>query len=115
MEFADGSGTKVNVGEGNKLFSYKLKLPEGVTCDQCVIQVRLSLNHYLTIYIIRVTLNTEFDTVSLFGWHAQRTHFRAYPLVCTNSIWPGQGFYVEHFLIDAFPPEWQSKWKRAFS
>jgi len=38
LEFADGSGTKVNVGEGNKLFSYKLKLPEGVTCDQCVIQ-----------------------------------------------------------------------------
>ena len=46
LEFADGSGTKVNVGEGNKLFSYKLKLPEGVTCDQCVIQVRLNLNPY---------------------------------------------------------------------
>ena len=46
LEFVDSSGTKVNVGEGNKLFSYKLKLPEGVTCDQCVIQVRLILNHY---------------------------------------------------------------------
>ena len=26
-------------------------------------------------------------------------------LVCPFTIWPGQGFYVELFLIDAFPFE----------
>ena len=67
------------------------------------------------IYIIRLTLNTEFDTVCLFGWHAQMTHFGVYPLVCPCIIWPGQGFYVEPFLIDAFPSEYKSKWKRVFS
>ena len=62
-----------------------------------------------------VTLNTELDTVYLFVRHGQRTHFGVYPLVCPFSTWPGQGFYVELFLIDAFPSEWQSKWKRVFS
>ena len=43
------------------------------------------------------------------------THFGLCALVCPFSIWPGQGFYVELFLIDAFPSEKQSKWKRMFS
>ena len=59
----------------------------------------------LYIYIIRVTLNIEFDTVCLSGRHAQMAPFGVYPLVCPFSIWPGQGFYVELFLIDAFPSE----------
>ena len=56
---------------------------------------------YLTIFIRHVTLNTELDTVYLFVWHGQRTHFGVYPLVCPFSTWPGQGFYVELFLIGA--------------
>ena len=54
---------------------------------------------YLTIFIRRVTLNTELDTVFLFVRHGQRTHFGVYPLVCPFSTWPGQGFYVELFLL----------------
>ena len=56
---------------------------------------------YLIIFIRRVTLNTELDTVFLFVRHGQRTHFGVYPLVCPFSTWPGQGFYVELFLIGA--------------
>ena len=37
------------------------------------------------------------------------------PLVCLFSIWPGQGFYVEIFLINAFPRLQQWKWKKVFS
>ena len=59
----------------------------------------------LTIYIIRVTLNTESDTVCLSGRHTQMAHFGVYPLVCPYSIWPGQGFYIKLFLIDAFPSQ----------
>ena len=54
---------------------------------------------HLTIFIRRVTLNTELDTVFLFVRHGQRTHFGVYPLVCPFSTWPGQGFYVELFLL----------------
>ena len=43
------------------------------------------------------------------------TQFGACPLVCLFSIWPGQGFYVEIFLIDAFPCLQQWKWKKVFS
>ena len=64
--------------------------------------VLVNLIHiYLTIFIRRVTLNTELDTVFLFVRHGQRTHFGVYPLVCPFSTWPGQGFYVELFLIGA--------------
>ena len=59
----------------------------------------------LYIYIIRVALNTGFDTTCLSGWHTQMTHFGVYHLVCPFSIWPRQGFYVDLFLIDAFPSE----------
>ena len=58
-------------------------------------------NFHLTIFIRGVTLNTELDTVYLFVRHGQRTHFGVYPLVCPFSTWPGQGFYVELFLIGA--------------
>ena len=61
----------------------------------------LPLCVYLTIFIRRVTLNTELDTVHLFVRHGQRIHFGVYPLVCPFSTWPGQGFYVELFLIGA--------------
>ena len=54
-----------------------------------------------TIFIRRVTLNTELDTVFLSIRQGQRTHFGVYPLVCPFSTWPGQGFYVELFLIGA--------------
>ena len=64
---------------------------------------------YLTIYIIRVTLNTEFDTVRLSGQHTQMKHFGVCPLVCPYGIWPGQGFYIAPFLIDALPSEQQLK------
>ena len=64
---------------------------------------------HLTIYIIRVTLNTKFDTVRLSGRHTQIKRFGVCPLVCPYSIWPGQGFYVAPFLIDAIPSEQQSK------
>ena len=70
---------------------------------------KLSMASCLTIYIIRVTLNTEFDTVCLSGWHTQMKHFGVCPLVCPYSIWPGQGFYVAPFLIDAIPSERKSK------
>ena len=55
--------------------------------------------------IYELTKNTEFDTVRLSGRDTQMTHFRVIPLVCRFSIWPGQGFYVELFLIDEFPSE----------
>ena len=48
-----------------------------------------------------MTLNIELDTVFLFVRHGQRTHFGVYPLVCPFITWPGQGFYVELFLIGA--------------
>ena len=70
---------------------------------------------YLTIYIIRVTLNTGFNTKCLSGLHTHMKHFWVHPLVCPYSIWPQEGFYVHLFLIDAFPSEKQSKWKRVFS
>ena len=64
---------------------------------------------YLTIYIIRVTLNTEFDTVRLSGRHTQMKHFGVCPLVCPFNIFMAwtfrQGFYVELFMIDASPSE----------
>jgi len=72
-------------------------------------------SNYLTIFIRRVTLNTELDTVSLFARHSQITQFGVYPLVFSFSIWPGQGFYVELFLIYAFASEYQTKTKRPFS
>ena len=65
-------------------------------------------------YIIRVALNTQFDTACLSGWHTQMAHFGVYPLVCPFSIWPRQGFYVELFSINAFAPEHQAKMKRTF-
>merc|ERR1712108_85921 len=41
LEFTDGS-TRVHVGPmgpaGKGIFSYQVKLPQGVTCEQCVIQ-----------------------------------------------------------------------------
>ncbi len=40
LEFAgeyDGL-TRVPEGEENRMFQYKLKLPQGVTCEHCVIQ-----------------------------------------------------------------------------
>ena len=43
------------------------------------------LKSNLTIYIIRVTLNTEFDTVHLSGWHTQMKRFGLCPLVCPYS------------------------------
>ena len=70
---------------------------------------------YLNTSIQELTENTEFDTVCLCPWHVQMTQFGVCPLVCPFSIWPGQGFYVDIFLIDAFPSQQQSKWKRAFS
>ena len=57
------------------------------------------------LYIIRVALNTGFDTACLSGWYTHMTHFGVYHLVVPFSIWPGQGFYVDLFLIDAFPSE----------
>ena len=60
---------------------------------------------HLTIYLIRVTLNTEFDAVRLSSRYAQMKHFGVCHLVCSHSIWPGQGFHVAPFLIDAFPSE----------
>ena len=60
---------------------------------------------HLTIYIIRLALNTGFDTACLSGWHTHMTHFGVYHLVCLFSIWPGQGFYVDLFFIDGFPSE----------
>ena len=72
-------------------------------------------NIHLTIYIIRVTLNTEIITACLCGRHSQMTHFGVYPLVCPFSIWLRQGFYVELFSINAFAPDHQAKMKRTFS
>ena len=59
--------------------------------------------------IQELTENTEMDTLCLSGRHVQMTHFRVCPLVCPFSIWPGQGFYVELFLIDTFASEHQVK------
>ena len=69
---------------------------------------------YLTIFIRRVTLNTELDTECLFARHGQMAHFGVYPLVCPFSIWPRQGFYVELFSINAFASEHQAKMKKTF-
>ena len=69
----------------------------------------VTMDHLSNLYIIRVALNIGFDTVCLSGWHTNMTHFGVYHLVCPFSTWPGQGFYVDLFLIDAFPSEWQSK------
>ena len=69
---------------------------------------------HLTIFIRRVTLNTELDTVCLFVWHGQMTHFWVCSLVCPFSIWLGQGFYVELFSINSFAPEYPAKMKRTF-
>ena len=43
------------------------------------------------------------------------THYGVCPLVCPLNIWPGQGFYVELFLIVASPSGYLSKQKRVFS
>ena len=67
------------------------------------------INLTSNLYIIRVALNTGFDTACLSGWHTHMTHFGVYHLVCPFSKWPGQGFYVDLFLIDAFPSDYQSK------
>jgi len=37
LEFASGE-TRMEVGQGNKLFKYRVKLPAGVTCQQCILQ-----------------------------------------------------------------------------
>ena len=44
---------------------------------------------YLTIYIIRVTLNTESDPFSLWPHHAQMAESELLTLVCPFTIWPG--------------------------
>ena len=54
------------------------------------------------LYIIRVALNTGFDTACLSGWHTHMTHFGVYHLVVPFSIWPGQGFYVDLFSLMHF-------------
>jgi len=33
-----GGGTRKEIGDGAKIFSYRLKLPQAVTCDQCILQ-----------------------------------------------------------------------------
>jgi len=38
LQFAGSGETRVNVGAGEKIFKYKLKLPQGVTCSQCILQ-----------------------------------------------------------------------------
>ena len=44
LEFEDGE-TRVTVPKDpNGLFKYKIKLPEGLQCDQCILQVRLVVN-----------------------------------------------------------------------
>jgi len=37
LEFTSG-GTRMEIGQGNKLFRYQVKLPAGVTCQQCILQ-----------------------------------------------------------------------------
>jgi len=37
LEFENGE-TRAMVGNGNKLFKYRVKLPKGVTCKQCILQ-----------------------------------------------------------------------------
>ena len=45
-----------------------------------------SWKSYLTLYIIRVTLNTEFDTACLFSWHGQG--FLRWPFIKWSiSLW----------------------------
>ena len=55
--------------------------------------------------IQELTEYTQFDDVCLLGQHVQMTHFGVCPMVCPLNVWPGQGFYVELFLIVAFPAE----------
>lgn len=38
LQIADGSGSRVEVGNQAGIFWAKLKLPDGVVCDHCVIQ-----------------------------------------------------------------------------
>jgi len=40
LQFANTGKTRVNVGPGTKIFPYKLRLPQGVTCTQCILQWR---------------------------------------------------------------------------
>ena len=60
---------------------------------------------HLTIYIIRVTLNTECNAKCLSGLHTHMKHLLVHPLVCPYSVWPREGFYVDLFQIDAFSSE----------
>ena len=50
-----------------------------------------------------MSLNTEYDPFSLCLQHGQMAESELVTLVCPFNIWLGQGFYVELFLIDAFP------------
>ena len=62
---------------------------------------------HLTIYIIRLTSNNESHTFSLCPQRGQIAESELGTLVCPFNIWPGQGFYVQLFFIDAFPLEKQ--------
>ena len=70
LEFADTDGeTRVDVGQGSKTFSYRLKLPQDITCEQCILQVNMlviSLLSHVPISLFSISLLV--GTVALQYW-----------------------------------------------
>ena len=90
--------TQPNRKKGTVSMTLTMRWTDDMGLTEIIAKTELSI-YYLTIFIRRVNLNTELDTVFLFVRHGQRTHFGVYPLVCPFSTWPGQGFYVELFWL----------------
>ena len=92
-----GNHTEEAVKDKRRLFMYRVVAPQGLFPG-------ILIDH-LTIYIIRLTLNTECNAKYLSSLHTQMKYFLVHPLVCPYITWPREGFYVDPFLIDAFPSE----------
>ena len=64
------------------------------------------ISHLNTTEVYRSRQKIEFDIVFLCSAGMPMTNFGVCPLACPFSIWPGQGFYIELFiLIDAIPAD----------
>ena len=80
-------------------------LIHSVTCDQVVVTLNM-ISGAVSNYIYNPRdFKYRVRHFSLCPQHAQMAESKVATLVCPFSIWPGQGFYVELFLIDAFPFE----------
>ena len=56
LEFEDGKSRATLPDDPNGLFKYQIKLPEGLECDQCILQVSVCINQILGFCILQIQI-----------------------------------------------------------